>query len=184
MNKDEIRILVVGANIDYITDEVLMEVLGASSKSNLEKWAQKLDDALINKGNFACQWNKQCFDLLVSRPPFEYKEHVKLDELFFDKDVKKYCKFLEELIDLIVYQPEIEEVRAAIISLIGHFYDYRDINYGGYIDGFKYSFNDPRLGNASFVINVYLAYVTGYGIVPGRFYAPSNAPQSEITKYA
>ena len=187
MEKDDIKVLVVGANLDYITDEVLMEVLGAKTKADLTKWGQKLEDAIIYKGEFASWWNIYNFydGDIAEAPPYKYSEYVKLDELFFDKNVKKHCAHIESLMYIIVEDPESEKARSAAISLIALFYDYRSLNYGGYID-FEYKHDDPRLGDsANYIINVYYTRATINSIVPGsQTYAPTDNTYSEMSRYS
>ena len=185
MNKDEIKALVVGANIDYISDEVLMEILGAKTKSDLKKWAEKLENAIYNKTGLAIDWHFTTLESAICDDPYipelKYNEMVKLDELFFDKSIIKHCRFIENLVEIIALDTfvDYEQTQAAKITLIGHYYDYESFNYGGYIDGFVYKHDDPALGSANYVINYYYVYFTGHAFVKNTSgYAPVKNPES------
>jgi len=186
MNKDEIKALVVGANIDYISDEVLMEILGAKTKSDLKKWAEKLENAIYNKTNLTIIWHcrtltSDIHDDYPYIPELKYNEIVKLDELFFDKSIIKHCRFIENLVEIIALDTfvDYEQTRAAKITLIGHYYDYKSFNFGRYIDGFVYKHDDPALGSANYVINYYYVYFAGHAAVKNTSsYAPVKNPES------
>ena len=186
MNKDEIKALVVGANIDYISDEVLMEILGAKTKSDLKKWAEKLENAIYNKTSLTIIWHcrtvtSDIHDDYPYIPELKYNEMVKLDELFFDKSIIKHCRFIENLVEIIALDTfvDYEQTRAAKITLIGHYYDYKSFNFGRYIDGFVYKHDDPALGSANYVINYYYVYFAGHAFVKyTSSYAPVKNPES------
>lgn len=186
MNKDEIKALVVGANIDYISDEVLMEILGAKTKSDLKKWAEKLENAIYNKTSLTIIWHCTTVTSDIPDddpyiPELKYNEIVKLDELFFDKSIIKHCRFIENLVEIIALDTfvDYEQTRAAKITLIGHYYDYKSFNFGRYIDGFVYKHDDPALGSANYVINYYYVYFAGHAAVKNTSsYAPVKNPES------
>lgn len=160
--KNDIKVLVVGANLDYIKDNDLVEILGVDNKSDLKKWGNKLEKALNKKIDAAYETQRQYLDIYPEKPKYEHSEFIKLDELFFDEDVIKHTSFIEELINECVYNfDDLDKSRPARITLLSHIFDFKSRNYGKYIEGFIFEFDDPMLGeSANYIISTYMAEAT------------------------
>ncbi|HHW68920.1 MAG TPA: hypothetical protein GX747_01085 [Tenericutes bacterium] len=156
---NDIKVLVVGANLDYITDDVLTSVLNIEKKSDLKKWGQRLENAIIKKTDAAYNTQRQYLDIYPEKPKYEHSKFVKLNELFFDENIIEHTKFIEKLINDCVYNfDDLEKSRPARITLLAHIFDFKSRNYGKYIDGFLFEFDDPKLGTAAnYIINTYIS---------------------------
>lgn len=140
LSYEHIRDLVVGANLDCVDEEVVYEILGISSASELEPFSESYERAIVNLG-LAVFHTAMYKDFGYDKPKVDYAEVPKIADLLFDDKLIEHAQYFDNLSEELAYDSRGSDLKVGN-NFVGYVLNYYSPNYDGYLHGETYSFED------------------------------------------